>query len=148
MKLISIVLLLLSCVGCASSEFVNDTPQSMEFLESVWKQSQQTVATEQIQLNPLEKGAREIFAQPDRRALSVEPRGLVVRSLPDAFSNWAVILCPAPCDGTYFPAYSRFGVGTYYAAYYDSTLPALRSILRYEFDSQILYRLGYNVNWR
>ena|SRR5579885_1940780 len=74
--------------------------------------------------------------------------GLVVRSLPDAFSNWAVILCPAPCDGTYFAAHSRFGVGTYYAAYYDSTLPTLRSILRYEFDSQIPYRLGYNVNWR
>lgn len=144
-----LLLCLLICLGCgtpASQEFIDRTPYSPSYLASIWEQSQQIIATQPVQLNIWERGAAAVYSHPDKRAVLIDPDFLLVESVPDWLPNSNCILEPYD-DGACVEAYSEFGKAVYYASGLNGS-PHLQVDLRYEFDSQILYRLGYDVHWR
>jgi len=158
-------ILLLVLVGCgAPAYFDNRTPHGDLYLDQLWTAAQEHVATAALPLNPQASGTATQFTRPDAHACMIFPHGLIVQSLPDVaaavldqltpglqYTNpTGEILCPQPCDRLFDNAYSEPGVGTYYARSFDATWPeaSLDDLLRYEFEAQILYKLGYDVRWR
>lgn len=103
------------------------------------------MATHALLLNIWQKGAPPRYSHPDARAYSIFPHGLLVHDLPDSKPNAACIV--EPYDGrACVEAYSQNGVAVYYAE--GMTARNIIVALRYEFDSQILYQLHYDVTYR
>lgn len=152
---------MLSLVACGNGprEFTNRTRLSQNFFYVQWQAAQTVVATAAIRLNPGQ--IIPIVSTPDKKAFRIQPDGLVVEELPDvtaaqmlemagirAFDPTGELLCPAGCDVQFTPAYSTLGTGVYYARSLDAHELLLSRDLQYEFENQILFRLGYNVSHR
>ena len=137
--------MLLGCGSPAALDFNNQTPYPSSFLADLWQQSQTDVAMQPILLNIWQKGAPPRYSHPDGRAYSVCPRGLLVQGLPDSEPNAACILEPYD-GGACVEAYSQNGIAVFYAR--GMTTQHVIIALRYEFDSQILYQLHYDVTYR
>lgn len=146
--------------------FVNRTRRtSAVVLMACWSTAQRAVATK-IDLNPIGRlhGEPPVYLPGDPRAYDVPPRQITVAALPDVSSRelqaatgvyrpdpTGFILCPAPCNVTYDSSYTRFDQRyVAYAASWEFAVDpqAFPQILEYEFESQILYWLGYNVSKR
>lgn len=163
-----LVAVLLVCAGCGvvARGVTNQTGQSSAFLEAQWNAAQEAVATRYLILNPIALNAGETVMQishPEPRARKIAFEGLTIAAVPDltpeqyftisgftAAAPTGEILCPAPCNVVFARSYSRFGTGVFYAHKWD--FPEWRSVLEplliYEFETQILFRLGYDVSWR
>jgi hypothetical protein len=159
------LLLLTGCGGKPGREgFENRTRHSTSVLWSLWRAAQRSVAR-QVDLNPLERelhGAAAKMLPGDSRALGVEPSGVLVAAEPDVSADvllaatgiarqdpTGMIACPAACNVRYAAAYSRYRPGQVrYAASWEFRGDNFSLMVEYEFESQILYRLGYDVRWR
>ena len=124
---ILILLILFGCGGGTLNQqpvgFVNQTQKSNAELSVIWQAAQQNLA-KQIDLNPLQQtlsGAAATTLPGDPRALSIQPRQILVASEPDVTSAalaaatnverpdpTGLIPCPSPCNVRYAPAYSDF----------------------------------------
>src|SRR3989441_11991678 len=63
--------------------------------------------------------------------------------------TWKGIACPAPCNVRFAAAYSLYPRQiTKYAASWEFQSDNFSSILKYEFENQILAELGYSLRWR
>jgi len=165
----SVCLLAAVLLGCGvqSTEqhgFVNHTRHSDADLWAIWRTAQQSLAG-QVDINPLQQSAEHAAPEilpGDSRALSIEPYQLAVAPAPDVSSQellaasgmlrpdpTGMIACPQPCNATYAPAYSRYRPEvTEYAASWEAAEADFDTILRYEFENQILFALGYDMRWR
>ena len=158
--------LLAGCGGrpAAPVGFVNHTLHSDAQLWAIWKRAQQNLS-QQVDLNPLQQeftGAAADIRAGDARVWAVSPRGLVVSSQPDVpaavfyaatgdlrSEPTGLIACPQPCNVHYAAAYSLFGRPvTNYAASWEPSEISFEFLLQYEFENQILNRLGYDMRWR
>lgn len=172
LRLLMLLALILGQPGCSTSYnelplgFINLTQRSTEaFLMVRWQNAERAVAT-QIDLNPIgrQHGQPPHYLPGDARAYSVAPRQIIVQSLPDLSSEelflaagiarsdpTGFILCPAPCNVVYDSSYTVFSrrYVAYAASWEFAPDPHIfDQILEYEFQSQILYRLGYDVRER
>lgn len=172
LRLLLLFALILGQPGCSTSYnelpvgFVNLTRKSTNaYLMVRWRNAQHTIAT-RIDVNPIgrQHGQPPQYLPGDVRAYRVEPRQIAVQSVPDISSQdlfaasgvvkpdpTGFILCPAPCNVGYDSSYTSFS--RRYIAYaasweYASDPQIFDQILEYEFESQILYRLGYDVRER
>jgi len=133
-------------------------------LWAIWSAAQQGVA-QQIDLNPIQQefsGTPPDIRPGDARALNVQPLQVLVGSEPDvsAAALYAatamvrsdptgLIACPQPCNVRYAAAYSTYSRReTKYAQSWEWRGDNFSQILQYEFESHILYALGYDVKWR
>lgn len=158
--------------GCGDSYhelpvgFINRTHHTSDsYLLARWASAQQAIAA-RIDLNPIGRlhGEAPHYLPGDRRAYNIPPRHIVVQAVPDVSSQQLLaatgvlrpdptgfILCPQPCNVAYDSSYTLFSQR--YVAYAGSWEFAadpqpLAQILEYEFESQILFRLGYDVSKR
>lgn len=141
----------LGCGGSPRSKpvFINQTPQSDAFLMIQWQAAQAEVSAggqDLTRISTIERDTPATVLPPDPRANGVQPNGLAVVSQPD--DRPGEVACPQPCDVGYSVAYSLWGRRVTYAASWDQHPEALAEWLRYEFASQILWQLGYDVRWR
>jgi hypothetical protein len=167
LKVVCLVVLV-SCGGPLTQTippgFVNQTPHSDTELWAIWHAAQQSIA-QQVDLNPLQ---REFHSAPpdlrpgDPRALQEQPHQLRVAAQPDVAAGTlytvtgvqradptGLIACPQPCNVKYAAAYSLYKHPvTEYASSWDLQPDQFGVILRYEFENQILYELGYDMKWR
>ncbi|MGB7586516.1 MAG: hypothetical protein WBM11_16870 [Terriglobales bacterium] len=129
----------------------------------LWHQAQQDLSR-QIYLNPIQHilyGTPKDLLPGDSRALSFSPRMITVQVAPDLTSAQllaygmdlpaptGLIICPQPCDQRVAMAFSdpaRYR--TQVAASREHNEPEWDYIVVYEFESHILYGLGYDVSWR
>jgi len=158
--------------GCGDSYhelpvgFVNLTRHtSAAYLTARWSSAQHAIAT-QVDLNPIGRlhGEPAHYMPGDKRAYNIPPRQIEVQAVPDVSSQQLLagtgvlrpdptgfILCPQPCNVTYDSSYTLFSQRyVAYAASWESAADPqpFAQILEYEFESQILYRLGYDVSKR
>lgn len=139
--------LLLAVVGCTgirdtSQPFINQTSMSDSLFQATasadWKAAQQTIATQAINLSAGSFGVHDV--PPDPRALTVQPSGIVVRSLPDAPGHPGII----PCGS----------ITGYCYAYLDNEHTIIvpdskpNNMGPYEMENIILWELGYDVSGR
>jgi hypothetical protein len=139
--------LLLAVVGCAgvrniSQSFINETTMSDSVFEATaqadWAQAQHDLATRPINLSAGIYGVQDVL--PDPRALTIQPHGIVVRSIPDTPGRPGII----PCDS----------VTGFCYAYLDNEhtiiVPASKpqNMGPYEMGTIILWELGYDVSRR
>jgi len=161
------LLLILAACGAgpkASPGFVNQTQHTDADLWAIWNAAQQSVA-QQIDLNPIQRqvsGAAPDILPGDARALNTQPAQVLVAGEPDVsaaqlYAATAVvrgdptglIACPQPCNVRFAAAYSFYSTHqTKYAQSWESQADSFHAILQYEFESHILYALGYDVKWR
>ncbi|PYX20328.1 MAG: hypothetical protein DMG87_10565 [Acidobacteria bacterium] len=168
------LLVLLACLwlaGCGGgfpgglpAGFINQTQHSDTELWAIWKTAQQDLAQE-VDLNPLQQSLYDAPADirpGDPRALSAMPHQLLVAAQPDVASTvlfgvtgvqrpdpTGLIACPAPCNVRFAAAYSLYPRQiTKYAASWEFQSDNFSSILKYEFENQILAELGYSLRWR
>ena len=166
--------MLLACLwlaGCGGgfrgglpAGFINQTQHSDTELWAIWKTAQQELAQE-VDLNPLQQSLYDAPADihpGDPRALSAMPHQLLVAAQPDVASTvlfgvtgvqrpdpTGLIACPAPCNVRFAAAYSLYPRQiTKYAASWEFQSDNFSSILKYEFENQILAELGYSLRWR
>jgi hypothetical protein len=171
-RLLILTVLVLGQPGCSTSYnelpigFVNLTRMSSDtYLMSRWHNAQRAVAA-QVDLNPIGRlrGEPAHSLPGDARALNIPPRQIAVQAVPDVSSQQLLaatgvlrsdptgfVLCPPPCNVTYDSSYTIFG--RRYVAYaasweFAKDPQVFAQILEYEFQSQILYRLGYDVSER
>ncbi len=162
-----VVLVAFLLVGCGNNKpvtvgFLNETKHSDADLWVIWSAAQNSLAA-RINLDPLQAPAGDAMqAVPgDPRALSVMPHHLTVAPETDISSSalaaagvyrtnpTGLIRCPQTCNVRYTAAYSLYQPASVrYAASWESSESNFREILKYEFENQILFALGYNVNWR
>jgi hypothetical protein len=161
-----LLLILAACGGMPkpSPGFVNQTQHTDADLWAIWNVAQKSVA-QQIDLNPIQQqssGADPDIRPGDARALNVQPLQVQVTGQPDVsaaqlFAAAAVvrsdptglIACPQPCNVRYAAAYSFYSTReTKYAQSWESQGDNFNMLLQYEFESHILYALGYDVKWR
>jgi hypothetical protein len=163
------LLLLSFLVNCGgrplpAAPFVNQTRHSDLQLLALWKAAQENLSQE-VDLNPLERvftGAPPKLLPGDPRVWNIFPEQLVVASESDTSSTQlyaatgdqrpdptGLIPCPQPCNVHYAPAYSRFQKPiTRYAASWEQSESNFEYLLTYEFENQILSKLGYDMKWR
>jgi hypothetical protein len=168
-RLVYALMLATTLTGCGSSApapvgFVNQTQHSDADLWTLWRTAQKSVA-ESIDLNPLQRVGNNVPAETlpgDSRALRVQPHQLTVTAEPDVSSSalfaatgvyrkdpTGLIACPQPCNVRYATAYSRYQPPvTRYAASWEFAGDNFEVILEYEFENQILFVLGYDMQWR
>jgi len=161
-----LVLILAGCGGGprGPAGFVNHTQHSDADLWALWAAAQQSVA-KQIDLNPVQQEASNAAPEilpGDARALSVQPQQVDVEGQPDVSASelYAVagvaradptglIACPQPCNVRFAAAYSLYSRReTMYAQSWESQANNFNLLVQYEFESHILYSLGYDVKWR
>jgi hypothetical protein len=167
LQLVAVTSLLAGCGDPAtqpSSAFVNQTRHSDAQLGTIWHAAQQNVS-HQIDLNPVQRtlyGAAPDIRPGDPRALSLRPDQLQVTAEPDVPSAvllaatgirrndpTGMIACPQPCHVRFAAAYSRYRPPlTKFATSWESRESDFQFILEYEFENQVLYRLGYDMTWR
>ena len=149
--IVSILVCFLLACGNAPAGFVDQTPHSPAYLNGLWADAQVKVAKGGLPMNIWQKGSSTIYSAPaGNRALAAQPRGLIVASLPSQVPNAEALICPdcGPWVTTPVEAYSIAGSGVYYCDFYDGRPATLENILTYEFESQIMYQLGYDITWR
>ena len=165
---LSLLLVLMGCGGGALNElpvgFINQTQHSDADLWVIWAAAQRSLAA-QIDINPLQQtlsGALPNTEPGDSRALSIQPRQILVAAEPDVSSAalaaatgvhrpdpTGLIACPQPCNVRYAPAYSAFDPPlTKYAASWEAQPDNFSALLQYEFENHILHALGYDLQWR
>src|SRR5437762_14032633 len=150
------LLVVLACLwlaGCGGgfpsglpTGFINQTQHSDTELWAIWKTAQQELAQE-VDLNPLQQSLYDAPADihpGDPRALSAMPHQLLVAAQPDVASTvlFGVTGVQRP-DPTGLPRQI-----TKYAASWEFQSDNFSSILKYEFENQILAELGYSLRWR
>jgi len=85
---ISLVVALIACAGIRdnSQRFINQTSMSDSVFQATasadWKAAQQALSAQAINLSAGSFGVHDV--PPDPRALTVQPIGITVRSVPDA----------------------------------------------------------------
>jgi len=153
MKPIALTLVIAALCSCGAApkavRFVNRTPQSDAFLMEQWQYAQAQVVDggeDLAAIRTLFQHTPPEILPGDPRGWSIEPHGLLIDSAPDA-KPW-LVHCPAPCDVSYAVAYSLWGVSVVYAESWNQDPKSLAKFLQYEFVSQILYQLHYDVSWR
>jgi hypothetical protein len=162
-----VIVILTGCGGLSDplpTGFVNRTQHADSGLWTIWRAAQYRAAR-QVDLNPLQRSIEHVppnILPGDRRALQAMPHQLRVEPKPDVPSRvllvdtgidradpTGMIPCPQPCNVHYTAAYSRYQHPlVHYAASWEFQDDNFSSILEYEFESQILYALGYDVKWR
>jgi len=167
LRAVILALVLTGCGGSGShppAGFVNQTRHSMTDLWAIWKSAQDSVAR-RIDLNPLQRSLYHVPAQivpGDSRSRTTLPRQILVAAELDVSSSdllaatgvarsdpTGLIACPLPCNVRFAAAYSRFQhPRVEYAASWEFKGENFALILQYEFESQILFALGYDVKWR
>lgn len=172
LRRLMLLALILAQPGCSTSYnelpigFINLTHRTSDaFLLVRWRNAQRAVAM-QIDLNPIGRlhGQPPRYLPGDARAYSVVPRQITVQPVPDLSSEelflaagivrsdpTGFIFCPAPCNVVYDSSYTVFSrrYVAYAASWEFAPDPEIfDQILEYEFQSQILYRLGYDVRER
>ena len=134
--------------GPGQPAFINQTSATIEQLQQEWTRAQQTIATVGFSLS--------IYTHethfPDPRALTIEPHGVTVISVPDIpiaqlvqiDPRWATHTDPSGtimCDGR--TAYSCTLVNQNTVEVAASLVP---DACQYEFEIIILNALGYDVS--
>jgi hypothetical protein len=150
--------------GGLPTGFINKTQHSDAELWAIWKTAQQELA-QQVDLNPLQQSLYDAPADirpGDATALSAVPHLLLVAAQPDVASTvlfgatgvqradpTGLIACPAPCNVRFAAAYSLYSRQiTKYGVSWEFQGDNFSSILKYEFENQILAELGYSLRWR
>lgn len=120
---------------------------------------------QEVDLNPLQQSLYDAPADirpGDTRALSAMPHQLLVAAQRDIASSvlfgatgvqrpdpTGLIACPQPCNVRFAAAYSLYPRQiTQYAASWEFQGDNFSSLLKYEFENQILAELGYSLRWR
>jgi len=172
LRCLIVVAVVLGQPGCGGSYhelpvgFINRTRHtSVGSLTALWSAAQRAIAG-QVDLNPIGRlhGESPHYLPGDVRAYNVPPRQIEVEAISDVSSQQLLaatgvlradptgfILCPQPCNVTYDSSYTLFSQRYIaYAASWESAADPqpFAQILEYEFQSQILYRLGYDVSKR
>jgi hypothetical protein len=162
--LLLLVVLLAGCGAARPVGFVNETASHSDAqLMELWHQAQQDLSR-QVYLNPIQHnlyGTHEDLLPGDSRALNSNPRMITVEVFPDLTSAQllvygvarpeptGMIVCPEPCDGRVAAAFSTPAkYRTHVAASWEHTEFDWDFIIVYEFETHILYRLGYDTSWR
>jgi hypothetical protein len=143
--------------------FVNHTQHSDADLQAIWKAAQQTLS-QAVDLNPVQRIGNNVPAEikpGDPRAFTVKPHQLLVSSQQDVSSSallaatnvyradpTGLISCPQPCNVRFAAAYSFPPKLTRYAASWEFQGDNFSLLLQYEFENQILAKLGYSLRWR
>ena len=141
---IFVVIAILGCAGVreSSQPFINETSMSDSVFQANasadWKAAQQALSTQAINLAAGSFGVHDV--PPDPRALSVQPSGIVVRSVPDAPGHPGIIQCGS--------------VTGYCYAYLDNEHTIIvpdskpTNMGPYEMETIVLWELGYDVSAR
>jgi hypothetical protein len=141
---ISLVVALIACAGIRdnSQRFINQTSMSDSVFQATasadWKAAQQALSAQAINLSAGSFGVHDV--PPDPRALTVQPIGITVRSVPDAPGPPGIISCGS--------------VTGYCYAYLDNEhtiiIPESKptNMGPYEMENIILWELGYDVSGR
>ena len=166
LRLLAVTLILVGCGGKPSDAvgFVNQTQHSDAELWTLWGAAQESVAG-QIDLNPIQRKASNAppdIRPGDPRARTVQPRQILVTAQADVSAGelyaqagvarnnpTGLIACPQPCNVRYAAAYSLYARReTRYARSWEGHDESFNLLMEYEFESHILYALGYDVKWR
>ena len=92
--------LLIVLTGCAAvrdnaQPFIDETTMNNSWFQATasadWSAAQQALATQPINLSAGSFGVHDV--PPDPRALHIQPRGVVVKSVPDAPGHPGIIPC-------------------------------------------------------
>jgi hypothetical protein len=159
-----VLMLLTACGTPAPVGFVNETAiHSDAQLMKLWQQAQQDVS-QSIYLNPIQHllyGAPQNFLPGDARALKFKPPMITVRVVPDLTSAQllvygvdrpvptGMVVCPQPSDEQVATAFSSPAKRlTHVAASWEQNEPDWDYIVVWEFETHILYGLGYDISWR
>ena len=159
-----LVALLTSCGTARPVGFVNETAiHSDAQLMQLWHQAQQDIS-QSIYLNPIQHllyGAPQHVLPGDARALKFNPPMITVRVVPDLTSAQllvygvdrpvptGMVVCPQPSDEQVATAFSTPAKRhTHVAASWEHIEPAWDYIVVWEFETHILYGLGYDISWR
>lgn len=141
------IFVVVAMVGCAglrdnSQPFTNKTSMSDSAFQTTasadWKAAQQALSTQAINLSAGSFGVHDVL--PDPRALTVQPSGIVVRSVPDAPGHPGIIQCGS--------------ITGYCYAYLDNEHTIIvpdskpTNMGPYEMETIILWELGYDVSGR
>jgi hypothetical protein len=161
--LLLLIVLLTEC-GSGPPAFINETTSHSDAqLSALWHQAQQDVS-QGIYLNPIQHllyGTAEDHRPGDARALKFNPRGITVRVVPDLTSAelhaygvdrpapTGMVVCPQPSDERVATAFSTPAERrTHVAASWEQNELDWDYILVWEFQTHILYGLGYDISWR
>lgn len=148
----------------APAGFINQTRHSDAQLWALWQSAQRNLS-QRIDLNPLQQFFQNTPADihpGDVRVWNISPRQLRVAPQADVPSSvlyevtgtlrpdpTGLVLCPQPCNVHYAPAYSLFRRPIVrYAASWEPAESNFEYLLTYEFENQILNKLGYDMRWR
>jgi hypothetical protein len=160
-----LIVLLQGCGGAnPAAGFINQTQHTDAELWALWHAAQQNLS-QQIDMNPLQRTQNSVPAQilpGDPRVWNVSPRQLTVAPQPDVSSAallaatginrpdpTGLIACPQPCNVNYTAAYSLYAQNaSRYAASWEFAGNNFDTLVQYEFENQILERLGYDMRWR
>ena len=162
--LVLTILLLEGCGGSNPARFINQTRHSDAEWWALWKAAQQNLS-QQIDLNPLQRTLAKVPAQMlpgDARVWNVQPWQLTVSSRLAVSSTalftatgrepadpTGLIAYPQPCNVRYAAAYSLYTHNTSrYAASWEFAGNNFDALVQYDFESQILQALGYDMRWR
>jgi hypothetical protein len=141
---LSLLIGLMACAGVRNSSqpFINETSMSDSAFQATaqadWAHAQGSLAMQPINLAAGSFGVKDV--PPDRRALNIQPLGIVIKSVPDAPGHPGII----PCDS----------VTGYCYAYLDNEhtiiVPESKptNMGPYEMGTIILWELGYDVSGR
>ncbi len=163
----ALFLLMVLLIGCGTGApvgFINETAiHSDAQLMELWHQAQQNIS-QGIYLNPIQHslyGTPENFLPGDARALSFKPRMITVRVIPDLTSAQllvygvdrsaptGMVVCPQPSDERVATAFSTPAERrTHIAASWEHNEGDWDYIVKWEFETHILYGLGYDISWR
>ncbi len=164
----ALFLLMVLLTGCGSGApavgFINETAiHSDAQLMELWHQAQQNLS-QGIYLNPIQHllyGTPEKFLPGDARALNFKPRMITVRVVPDLTPAQllvygvdrpvptGMVVCPQPSDERVATAFSTPAERrTHVAASWEHNEPDWDLIMVWEFETHILYGLGYDISWR
>jgi hypothetical protein len=166
LRALALMMVLLQACGGANPAvgFINQTQHTDAELWALWNAAQQNLS-QQIDLNPLQRTLSNASAQilpGDPRVWNVSPRQVTVSPQPDVSSAalfaatgmsrpdpTGLIACPQPCNVNYAAAYSLYGPDvSRYAGSWEFTGNNFDTLVQYEFENQILQRLGYDMRWR
>ena len=169
LRILGLLAVLVGCGGGvppqAAPGFINQTSHADPELWAIWKQAQASIAR-QVNINALQTsldGTPPDVRPGDPRVWQISPRRLTVTAEPDVSSATlfaatgvqrsdptGMIACPEPCNVRFAAAYSRYSPVhlVAYASSWESDAQNFAAILEYEFENQIMYSLGYDMQWR
>ena len=128
----------------APRAFINRTSVSETVLTQAWSFAQINLTNNPILLNQLTvstQGSTQVWAQPDARAMGLQPWGITVEEQPEGPQH------AIPCSIGLCASYVTFSPDIVVASdYWLKTQPV--PVLQYEFENLMLHRLGYDVSKR